>query len=77
MKNYTFNRNIDKEVLESYLSRAVTAADLVNSDTLEDDLRMIGNIGAKFLGRSSGVWEMEADDEEHFRKSKALAVSCT
>lgn len=73
MKNYKFQEIISKEVLESYLSRAVTAADLVNSDTLEDDLRAIINIGAKFLGRSSGVWDMEPDDEEHFRKSQVLA----
>ncbi|MDQ8734724.1 hypothetical protein [Paenibacillus sp. LHD-38] len=73
MKNYKFQGSISKEVLESYLSRAITAANLINSDTLEDDLRAIINIGAKFLGRASGVWNMEPDDEEHFRKSKALA----
>lgn len=73
MKNYTFHGSMSQEVLESYLSRAVTAAGLVHSDTLDDDLRMIGNIGAKFLGRASGVWDMEPDDEEHFMKSKRLA----
>lgn len=73
MKNYTFSGSMSKEVLENYLSRAVTAANLVNSDTLEDDLRFIKNVGPKFLGRASGIWSMEKDDEEHFRKSEFLA----
>ncbi|NBD27296.1 hypothetical protein [Paenibacillus glycinis] len=74
MNEYAFQGSISERVLESYLARAVTAAGLVNSDTLDDDLRMIANIGAKFLGRSSGVWEMEADDEAHFAKSERLAA---
>lgn len=43
------------------------------SDTLEDDLRAIKRMGAKFLGRASGVWYMTEDDEEHFRRPKELA----
>ena len=35
MKNYTFDGNISREVLENYLSRAVTAAGLYDSKTLE------------------------------------------
>ncbi|BBH20202.1 hypothetical protein Back11_15470 [Paenibacillus baekrokdamisoli] len=74
MNNYSFNGSMSREVLESFLSRAVTAADLVNSDTLDDDLRMIGNIGAKFLGRASGVWDLEPDDGAHFQKSRTVAA---
>ncbi|MBW7453613.1 hypothetical protein K0U00_06115 [Paenibacillus sepulcri] len=73
MNHSNFNGSISREALERYLSRAITAADLVNSDTLDDDLRMIRNIGAKFLGRASGVWTLEPDDEAHFRKSRTLA----
>ncbi|AZN43131.1 hypothetical protein [Paenibacillus albus] len=68
-----FNGAISRDALETYLSRAVTSADLVNSDTLDDDLRMIKNIGAKFLGRASGVWVLEPDDDVHFQKSRKLA----
>lgn len=68
-----FNGTISRDALERYLSREVTAADLVNSATLDDDLRMIGSIGAKFLGRASGVWLLEPDDDSHFRNSQALA----
>lgn len=73
MKNYSFDGSITREVLENYLSRSVTAANLVNSSTMKDVLRMLKNIGAKFLGRASGVWEMEKDDEVHFYKSAILA----
>ncbi|RED75070.1 hypothetical protein [Cohnella phaseoli] len=73
MTQIMFNGTISRDTLESYLSRAVTAADLVNSTTLDDDLRMIGNIGAKFLGRASGVWLLEPDDDAHFRNSRTLA----
>lgn len=71
--NYTFDKVVSKEVLENYLSRSVTAAGLFESDTLEDDLRAIKELGIKFLGRASGIWYMLEDDREHFRKSKELA----
>ena len=51
--NFTFDGNISREVLENYLSRSVTAAGLFESETLEDDLRAIKEMGAKFLGRAS------------------------
>ena len=71
--NFTFDGNLSREVLESYLSRCVTTSGLIDSDTLEDDLRVIQRLGVKMIGRASGIWYMIDDDEEHFRKSKALA----
>lgn len=71
--NYTFDTSISKEVLENYLSRSVTAAGLYESKTLQDDLRAIGSLGVKFLGRASGIWYMTEEDEEHFARSKKLA----
>ena len=47
--DYRFDGRISKEVLENYLSRAVTAAGLFESETLTDDLRVIGELGVKFL----------------------------
>ncbi len=73
MKNYSFDTVISKEVLENYLSRAVSAAWLIDSLTLDDDLRALKRLGVKFIGRASGIWEPEADDELHFNKSRSLA----
>lgn len=72
MKNYKFDTIIEKEVLENYLSRSVSAAFFIHTKTLEDDLRAIKNMGVKFIGRASGIWYPDPDDEEHFRKSKYL-----
>ena len=58
MMDYQFDGRISKEVLENYLSRAVTAAGLYESETLSDDLRVIRELGVKFLGRASGIWYM-------------------
>ena len=71
--NFEFDGNMSREVLESYLSRAVTASSLFETETLADDLRAIKRLGVKFLGRASGIWYMAEDDETHFAKSKALA----
>ena len=71
--NFTFDGNLTRDVLESYLSRCVTASGLIDSETLDDDLRAIQRLGVKMIGRASGIWYMIDDDEEHFRKSKALA----
>lgn len=73
MKNYTFDTYISKEVLENYLSRSVSAAFFIHTKTLEDDLRALKNMGVKFVGRASGIWEPDESDEEHFKKSKYLA----
>lgn len=73
MKNYTFDTTIENEVLQNYLSRSVTAGDLYKSPTLEDDLRAIINMGVKFIGRASGIWKPDLDDDEHFCKTKYLA----
>ena len=71
--NFTFDGAITKEVLENYLSRAVTAANMFATTTLEDDLRVIKRLGIKFLGRASGIWFMPQNDDEHFAQSAYLA----
>ncbi len=71
-KDYTFDTTISPEVLKNYLSRSVTAGDLYKSETLMDDIRVLLDLGVKFIGRASGVWFMTMDDEEHFAMSKAL-----
>lgn len=60
-RNYHFDGSISREVLESYLSRAITMASLCghNSD-LAESVRMLRHIGAKFVGRSIYRWGGES-----------------
>lgn len=71
--NFKFDGNMSREVLESYLSRAVTASSLCETETLEDDLRAIERLGVKFIGRAANIWYMLEEDSVHFAKAKALA----
>ncbi|MGK6350192.1 hypothetical protein [Parapedobacter sp. DT-150] len=59
---------ISKPVLENYLSRSITQAEFLNSEGCyndgpypdkEDDVRMLRNIGAKFIGRAIYSWGKE------------------
>ena len=67
--DYAFSGGaISREVLDNYLSRAVTEA-VYLSDGTEDDTRMLLNIGAKFIGRALYVW----GGEERFNDPQWLA----
>ena len=59
---------ISRQVLENYLSRSITQAEVIASEgcyndgpypNKEDDFRMLKNIGAKFIGRSLYSWGKE------------------
>lgn len=69
--DFHFDGYISREVLNNYLSRAVTHCGIgednsLASTTFEDDLRMLKNEGAKFIGRAAYVWS-NTDDERHFK----------
>ncbi len=65
-KSYHFDASgISREVLENYLSRSVTMTEFLSVDPYEndgpylykeDDVRLIKNIGAKFIGRAIYRW---------------------
>ena len=65
---YYFDGSISREVLENYLDRSVTAGYFLVAGTPEryefpyrlDDMRMLKNIGAKFIGRSMYRWSEES-----------------
>ncbi|QDU58917.1 hypothetical protein [Aeoliella mucimassa] len=68
-RDYQFDTTISRSVLENYLDRSVTMAYfLVTGDTegnreylyRDDDVRLIQNIGAKFIGRAVYRWNGEA-----------------
>lgn len=82
-RNFDFNGPISKEVLNNFLSKAVTHNGFAafagygnvpaggNPDFLED-FRMIKNIGAMYIGRAAHVWGF-ADEEEHYKESARIA----
>ena len=60
-RNYHFDGKISREVLENYLSRSITMTEIYRSPgNLDDDIRMLKNIGAKFAGRTIYLWGAEA-----------------
>ncbi|MHC4252750.1 MAG: exo-alpha-sialidase, partial [Planctomycetota bacterium] len=79
-RSYDFDGSMPRAVLESYLSRAVTHAGLCGSSsdpttaTLDDDIRMLTSIGAKFVGRSAFAWHLPPDEDAHFARVKAAAA---
>ena len=59
--NYRFDGKISRPVLENYLSRSITMMELIRSPaTLDDEIRMLKNAGAKFVGRAFYMWGNEA-----------------
>lgn len=66
----------DRAQLNSILDRAVTVSRLDVSDSLDDDLRVLARIGARFLGRAAYEWitsQSQADEEAHFAGAASLA----
>jgi len=65
---YYFDGSISREVLENYLDRSVTMGYFLVPGTPEgyqlpykhDDIRMIKNMGAKFIGRAIYRWSEES-----------------
>jgi hypothetical protein len=73
-EDYKFNATISRNVLENYLDRSITMQSLlVGKGDFNDNLRMIKNIGAKFIGRSVCQWGEEADILKNLQQEKELA----
>jgi hypothetical protein len=59
--DYHFDTTISRDVLENYLSRSISMEGLLNGrGDLDDNVRMLKHIGAKFIGRSLCLWGGEA-----------------
>lgn len=83
-RSYHFDRNgISREVLENYLDRSITMAFFLvpakpegkrTYPYHEDDLRMIRNTGAKFIGRAIYRWGGESllNDPEFWNKARSI-----
>ncbi len=56
-RDYHFDGKISRQVLNNYLSRAVTFTDLLHGKgSVTDNLRFLTNTGAKFVGRAIYRW---------------------
>lgn len=82
-KAWQFDGGISRPVLENYLGRAVTMAEFLTVDPFcndgaypnkEDDIRLIKNTGAKFIGRSIYRWggEQVLNDPAFWRGARQL-----
>jgi hypothetical protein len=61
-RDYRFDGTISREVLEHYLSRSISMEGLLNGrGDLDDNIRMLKETGAKFIGRALCLWGGEAD----------------
>lgn len=77
------SKGISREVLENYLLRATTMAEFLTVDPYvidatypakDDDIRLIKNLGVKFVGRAIYRWGKEKDlsDPVYLQKAKEL-----
>jgi hypothetical protein len=71
-RDYHFDRTISRPVLENFLSRSITMEGLFNGDgDLNDNLRMLTGMGAKYIGRSLCLWGAEAHFLSNVQRAKA------
>jgi hypothetical protein len=71
IRDYYFDRTISRNVLDNFLSRSITMQSLfAGRGDLEDDLRMLTSIDAKFVGRSLCLWGGEAGLPGNLEKAK-------
>ena len=72
-RNFHFDGPMPREVLENYLSRAITMEGMFNGrGDLDDNVRMLKSTGAKFIGRSLCLWGGEAKLLSNLERAKAL-----
>ncbi len=68
---YKFDGSMSREVLEAYLSRAVSVEGVFNGrGDLTDNIRRVKSTGAKFIGRSLCLWAGEANLLKNLERAK-------
>ena len=74
-RNYDFDGRISRPVLENYLSRSITYSELLHDQgNVDDNIRMLNNTGAKFIGRAIYRWGSEAGLEKLLKTAKPIAA---
>jgi len=70
-RDYKFDKTISREVLENYLSRSITMEGLLNGrGDLDDNIRMLKNTGAKFIGRALCLWAGETNFARNIERAE-------
>jgi alpha-galactosidase len=73
-RDYNFDGSISRKVLENYLSRSITMMDLLSGvGNVDDNIRMLINIGTKYAGRALYVWGSESRQPNMLPKAKEIA----
>lgn len=76
-KSFSFSNSISLEVLNNYLSRAVTYVLSNNDGSFNDEaMRFLLNVGAKYVQRATGEWYPSYEYEKNypFLKAKLAAA---
>lgn len=73
-RDYKFDGKISREVLENYLSRAITMCDLLDGKgNVDDNIRMLKNVGVRFAGRAIYMWGGEARLDSLLNRGRPIA----
>ena len=73
-RDYQFDGQISRPVLENYLSRSITMLDLLTRQgNVDDNIRMLRSIGAKFAGRSIYLWGQEGQLRDKLAAARKIA----
>jgi len=82
-RDYHFDGKISRQVLDNYLSRSITFAELLNGQRCEQDLggnvkdnvRFLKNTGAKFIGRAIYMWGNETRLDGLVARARPIAAA--
>ena len=72
-RDYHFDKTISRVVLENYLSRSITMQNLLTGQgNLEDNIRMLKSIGAKYVGRALCMWNAENNFSNNVQSAREI-----
>jgi len=73
-RSYQFDGAISRPVLENYLSRAITMSEVLHGvGDVDDNVRMLKDVGVKFVGRAIYRWGGEAALDDLLATARPIA----
>jgi len=68
---FEFDQTISRQTLDNYLSRSITMEGLLQGrGDLDDNIRMVKHIGAKYIGRALCLWNAENDFTNNLERAR-------